>query len=49
MDGLDCYGSSDDEKIEAKTVGKTAVQLEIGMVEMASLPAAGSRTVDREL
>ena len=43
MNGLDCNGSSEDEEVEAKTVVGAIVQPGIGMVEMASLPAAVAR------
>jgi hypothetical protein len=49
MGGLDCYGSSDGEEVEAQTTVKAAVQPEIEMAEMASLPAAVSRAAEREL
>jgi len=45
MDGIDCYGSSEDEEVEAKTTVQAIVQPGIEMVEMASLPAAVARAV----
>ena len=49
MNELGCYGSSDDEEAEEKSIVKAVVQPEIEMVEMASLPAAVARAADREL
>jgi len=45
MDGIDCYGSSEDEEVEAKTTVQAIVQPGIEMVEMASLPAAVARGI----
>jgi hypothetical protein len=47
MDGLDCYGSSDDEEAEAQILVQAAVQPGIEMVEMASLTAAIARAAAR--
>jgi hypothetical protein len=43
MDGLSCYGSGEDEEVEAQTTLQALVQPGIEMVEMASLPAAVAR------
>jgi hypothetical protein len=45
MDGLDCYGSSEHEEVEAQTLVKDLVQPVIEMAEMTSLPAAVARVI----
>ena len=45
MDGLDCYGSSEDREVEVKYLVETTVQPGIEMAEMASLPAAVARVI----
>jgi hypothetical protein len=43
MDGLDCYGSSEDREVEVKKLVETIVQPGIEMAEMASFHAAVAR------
>jgi hypothetical protein len=47
MNGLDCYGSSDDAEVEAKTVVQAVVHSDVEMVHMASHPAAVARVAAR--
>jgi hypothetical protein len=49
MDGLDCYGGSDDEEAEAQTTVKGLAQPEIKTVEIASLPATAACAADMEV
>jgi|AntAceMinimDraft_1070359.scaffolds.fasta_scaffold43347_1 hypothetical protein len=49
MNGLDCYGSSDDEEVKAKTAVRAVLQPELETVEMAYLPAAVARAAGRKL
>ena len=45
MDGIGCYGGSEGEEVEAKTVVQASVQPGIEMVKMASLPEAVARAI----